>query len=39
MWCLKLLDECLMARTFDRQTAALLNHFTRLDTPTTQRVA
>ena len=45
MRCLKLLGERLMARTFDRQTtelhirAALLNRFTRLGTPETQRVA
>ncbi len=45
MRCLKLLGERLMARTFERQTAeihiraALLNRFTRLGTPTTQRVA
>ncbi len=45
MRCLKLLEERLMARTFDRQTtelhirAALLNRFTRLGTPKTQRVA
>ena len=45
MRCLKLLGERLMARTFDRQTAelqiraALLNHFTRLGTPETIRVA
>ena len=45
MRCLKLLGERLMARDFDRQTtelhirAALLNRFTRLDTPPTQRVA
>ena len=45
MRCLKLLGERLMARTFDRQTteihirAAILNRFTRLGTPTTQRVA
>lgn len=45
MRCLKLLGERLMARTFDRRTtelhirAALLNRFTRLGTPTTQRVA
>ena len=45
MRCLKLLGERLMARDFDRQTtelhirAALLNRFTRLGTPETQRVA
>ena len=45
MRCLKLLGERLMARTFDRQTteihirAAILNRFTRLGTPKTQRVA
>ena len=45
MRCLKLLGERLMARTFDRQTtelhirAALLNRFTALGTPKTQRVA
>ena len=39
MRCLKLLGECLMARTFDRQTTALLNRFTRLGTPETLRVA
>ena len=45
MRCLKLLGERLMARTLDRQTtelhirAALLNRFTRLGTPETQRVA
>lgn len=45
MRCLKLLGERLMARDFDRQTteihirAALLNRFTRLGTPATQRVA
>ena len=45
MRCLKLLGERLMARGFDRQTtelhirAALLNRFTRLGTPETQRVA
>ncbi len=45
MRCLKLLGERLMARTFDRQTtelhirAALLNRFTRLGTPETERVA
>ena len=45
MRCLKLLGERLMARTFERQTtelhirAALLNRFTRLGTPKTQRVA
>ena len=45
MPCLKLLGERLMARTFDRQTtelhirAAVLNRFTRLGTPETQRVA
>ena len=45
MRCLKLVGERLMARDFDRQTtelqisAALLNRFTRLGTPTTQRVA
>ncbi len=45
MRCLKLLGERLMARAFDRQTteihirAALLNRFTRLGTPETQRVA
>ena len=45
MRCLKRLGERLMARTFDRQTAALhvraalLNRFTRLGTPETQRVA
>ena len=45
MRCLKLLGERLMARDFDRQTtelhirAALLNRFTRLGIPETQRVA
>lgn len=45
MRCLKLLGERLMARTFGRQTtelhirAALLNRFTRLGTPKTQRAA
>ena len=45
MRCLKLLGERLMARDVDRQTtelhirAALLNRFTRLGTPMTQRVA
>ena len=45
MRCLKLMGERLMARSFSRQTtelhvrAALLNRFTRLGTPTTQRVA
>lgn len=45
MRCLKLLGEGLMVRTFDRQTtglhirAALLDRFTRLSIPETQRVA
>jgi len=45
MRCFKLLGERLMAHTFERQTtelhirAALLNRFTRLGTPETQRVA
>ena len=45
MRCLKLLGERLMARDLDRQTpeihirAALLNRFTRLGIPETQRVA
>jgi hypothetical protein len=45
MRCLKLLDERLMTRTPNRQTAelqiraALLNRFTARGTPETQRVA
>ena len=44
MRCLKLLGERVMARDFDRQVAelqipaAILNRFTALGTPQTQRV-